>query len=59
MFHESTTTSHEVHQNLNAIKTKTKNKVQNKIKKDLQINKLLDIEELDENFEFILKDDVT
>ena len=40
------------------LKIKNK-KIQNKRKKDLQANKLSDIADLDDNFEFILKDDIT
>ena len=41
-------------------KEKKKNKkIQNKIKKDLITNKLSEIEDLDENFEFVLKKDVS
>ena len=57
-------TSNEVLRNLNINKKKEelkkKNKfIQNKNKKDLQANSLSDIVDLDENFEFILKNDVT
>ena len=57
-------TSDEVLRNLNITKKKeelkNKNKlIQNKNKKDLQANSLSDIVDLDENFEFILKNDVT
>ena len=57
-------TSDEVLRNLNITKKKEelkkKNKlIQNKNKKDLQANSLSDIVDLDENFEFILKNDVT
>ena len=60
----SKATQDEIFKNLDITKKKeeSKNKIKkakNKIKKDLQTNELSDIEDLDENFEFILKEDVS
>ena len=64
MFSSSKATSDEVLRNLVITKKKEEIKKKNrkqkiKEKKDLQSNELSDIADLDEDFEFILKEDVS